>query len=491
MRPLGPTASPLVQLFVRRCVIALAVVVVLSASGVAYAGWFLDDAVRNDLSRTKVQTAATGSGKPENFLVIGSDSRSFVASQTDRDHFGTAAGQAGSRSDTIMIAHIDPAGGGTLLVSFPRDLWVDIPGHGKQKINAAFNHGPQTVIDTIEQNFGVPVNHYLEVDFAGFRNVVNAVGSVPLFFPTIARDLMTGLDVTTPGCQDFDGERALQYVRSRHYEYRTSPTGRWRSDPTADLGRIRRQQYFIRSLAQAAIRRGLNNPLRITGIVHSALRSLTADQGLDAQSLIRLANAMRDTDPGALAMQTIPADVGRSADGQSILRVRDAEAAPLLARLRSTTSGPGAPTTTLPDIPASGITVSVLNGTQVQGAARSALDGLARVGFRRGTAGNSPVALRRTEVRFGTGDRAREKAQVVAAHLGGVGRLVVDDTILDDIVTVVLGDDYRAVGAAGSRPTTPSSSSASTSSTLPANPGRTEGVEVPVTEAGRPVVGCG
>jgi LCP family protein required for cell wall assembly len=469
----------------------MAVLVVLSMSGVAYAGWFIDDAVRNDLSRTKVQTSATTSGRPENFLVIGSDSRSFVSSAVDREHFGSSVAQGGSRSDTIMVAHIDPAGGGTLLVSFPRDLWVTIPGHGQQKINAAFNHGPQTVIDTIEQNFGVPINHYLEVDFDGFRNVVNAVGSVPLFFPTIARDLMTGLDVTTPGCAQFDGERSLQYVRSRHYEYRTSPTSRWRSDPTADLGRIRRQQYFIRSLAQAAIRRGLNNPLRITGIVHSALRSLTADQGLDARSLIRLANALRDTDPGALAMQTIPADIGRSSDGQSILRLRAADAAPLLARLRSTTSGPGAPTSTLPGIPASGITVSVLNGTAVQGAARTALAALTKQGFRAGTAGNSPVALRTTEVRFGSGDRAREKAQVVAAHLGGVGRLVVDDTILDDIVTVVLGDDFRGVSAAGAhlRPTT--TGAASTSSTLPANPGRTEGVQVPVTEAGRPVVGCG
>ena len=480
------------QVYVRRIVVALGVVVSLTASAVLYANWFIDDAVRNDHHRTDVRTVATLSGRPENYLIIGSDSRGFVKTAIDREHFGTAAGNAGQRSDTIMIAHIDPNGRGTLLVSFPRDLWVSIPGHGTAKINAAFNHGPQTVIDTIEQNFHIPINHYLEVDFAGFKNVVDSIGTVDLFFPTIARDLMTGLFVTTPGCNSFDGARALQYVRSRHYEYRITAAGRWHSDPTSDFGRIRRQQYFIRSMAQAAIHRAMSNPLTITSIVHSALRSLTADRALDAGGLVHLANAMRSTDPGAVAMETIPADGARSPDGQDILRVRAADAEPILEQLRSTSSsGPTVSATqSNSSIPPSGVTVRVLNGTTHQGAAAKALDDLARAGFHRDTAGNAPFKLVHTEVRYGTGDRARTKAEVVAAHLGGVGRLIPDDTILDDVVVVALGADFTHVGT-GSAPTTSVTHPSLSSSTLPPNPGHTTGVTVPPTEAGRPLVGCG
>ena len=106
-----------------------------------------------------------------------------------RSTSGAQQSQTGQRSDTIMVAHIDPGKRTGVLVSFPRDLWVPIPGHGTAKINAAFAYGgAQLTIETIEQDFDVPISHYLEVDFAGFRNIVNAIGSVPIYFPTPARD---------------------------------------------------------------------------------------------------------------------------------------------------------------------------------------------------------------------------------------------------------------------------------------------------------------
>jgi LCP family protein required for cell wall assembly len=150
-------------------------------------------------------------------LIIGSDTRAFVDSAADEQHFGDAQGQSGQRSDTIMVAHVDPTTGTGMLVSFPRDLWVDIPGAGKSRINAAFNIGPQRVIETIKQDFDVDINHYLEVNFAGFRDIVSALGSVPLFFPAPARDKKTGLNVPEAGCQNLNGEQAFAYVRSRFY----------------------------------------------------------------------------------------------------------------------------------------------------------------------------------------------------------------------------------------------------------------------------------
>ncbi len=122
-----------------------------------------------------------------NYLLVGSDSRSFVATPQDAQRFGSKT-QSGQRSDTIMVAHIDGGKGTGFLVSFPRDLWVDIPRIGHAKINAAFNAGPQRLIETIEQDFDVPISHYLEVDFSGFRKIVDAIGAIPISFPAPARD---------------------------------------------------------------------------------------------------------------------------------------------------------------------------------------------------------------------------------------------------------------------------------------------------------------
>ena len=179
-----------------------------------------------------------------------------------RNTSATRREQTGERSDTIMVAHIDPDTETGLLVSFPRDLWVEIPGRGEAKLNSAFNDGPQVVVETITQNFGIPINHYLEIDFAGFRNLVNAIGTVPIYFPTPARDFQTGLAIDAAGCHRLDGETALKYARSREYEY-VGEDGDWEKDGTADLGRIRRQQYFIRSLANEAVKSGFRNPLKI------------------------------------------------------------------------------------------------------------------------------------------------------------------------------------------------------------------------------------
>src|SRR6185312_4251670 len=115
----------------------------------------------------------------------------------------------------MMVLHAD--GDASYVVSFPRDLMVNVPTLGSQKINAAFNKGPQLVIDTLQQDFNVPINHYVEVNFKTFEDIVNAVGSVPVFFPYDARDQLSGLGPTPAGgCYHLDGAPALAYVRSRH-----------------------------------------------------------------------------------------------------------------------------------------------------------------------------------------------------------------------------------------------------------------------------------
>lgn len=488
---------------IARFLVALLAVFVFTAGGVGYAFWFANDRVN------KIPVAETGDaidgdvdpGEPANFLIIGSDTRAFVDSDLEEEQFGNAQEQSGQRSDTMMVAHVDPDSGESVLVSFPRDLWVDIPGHGESKLNAAFAlGGPELAIKTIEQNFDLPINHYLEVDFAGFQAIVESIGSVRIFFPTAARDTVTGLQVDTPGCVALEGTQALAYVRSRYYEYRTAE-GEWRADPTADIGRIRRQQYFIRSLMQEAIEKSARDLRKAVQLVDKVVPKLRRDASLSYQDLVGLADAFRGVDAGGVEMLTIPADLDRSADGQSILVVRDDDAAPMLEMLRSFSSGSAPAEPVVPDVDPATVSIAVQNGAGVQGAAGEALAEFVRAGFAGAGATNADRAdYEVTEIRYRSGER--DAALVVQSYLAAGGELAESDDTGGADVVVVLGRDYDGVdapvdsgpggtGSGGTGSGGTGSSVATTATTGVANPGSTPGVTVPVTEAGRPLVGCG
>jgi LCP family protein required for cell wall assembly len=191
-------------------------------------------------------------GQPMNVLFVGSDSRKDI-SKAEQRAFGTERQVGGERSDTIIVLHIDPQQEKAAILSIPRDLLVTIAGTGRQaKINSAFEGGPERLIATIKEALRIEIDHYVEVDFNGFRDVVDSIGGVKVYFPAPARDRYTGLDIRTAGCAHLNGEKALQYVRSRHYRYYES--GRWREDVRQDLGRIERQQDFIRRVMHKAVR---------------------------------------------------------------------------------------------------------------------------------------------------------------------------------------------------------------------------------------------
>ncbi len=119
----------------------------------------------------------------------------------------------GQRSDTIMLLRIDPEDETAHLLSFPRDLYLPLAGdRGSDKINAAYAQGRQVLIDTIQQNFGLAINHYVEIDFIAFRDIVDEIGGVPLYFERPVRDKHTGLSVTEPGCHVLDGRSALHFA---------------------------------------------------------------------------------------------------------------------------------------------------------------------------------------------------------------------------------------------------------------------------------------
>lgn len=314
------------------------VAVALVVAGVSSAGIFvaarstLDEVSRigglEDVLRDRV-------GAVENYLILGSDSRAGAdPSAPDFGGIGTEADVQGQRSDTIMVLRHDRMNGGLALLSIPRDLWVDIPGRGPSRVNAAYSDGPATVVSTLERNLGLPIHHYLEVDFNGFKEVVDAIGGVQVCFDVPTRDLNTGLNIVAPGCPVLDGVQALAYARSRYYEELRD--GAWVRDGTADLGRIARQQRFVDTAVRAAVAEVLADPFRAGEVARAAAAAIAVDAELD---LVGVAGLARPASAAGIATYSLPVR-GETIDGKAVLRLTDA-AGDMLAYFRG--DGPPPP----------------------------------------------------------------------------------------------------------------------------------------------------
>lgn len=454
--------------FGRRYVIALGVTFVLVTGGIVGANQVIDNKL-SEIPRVNGLQLPQGPGKAGNYLLIGSDARDFVESAGQRQAFGTSADSGPPKSDTLMVVHIDPDAKTSLLVSFPRDLLVDIPGRGRGQINAAFNDGPQKVIDTLKANFNIDINHYVEVNFIAFTGIVDAIGKIPVFFPAPARDDYSGLNIATAGCVPLDGTQALEYVRARHLQYYDAQSGQWQdASPRADLDRITRQQNFIRRLAGVASAKAASNPLTAYEVADATIPKLKIDAQLSNDDIFRLVNTFRKVNPNdnsAIEMITLP--VQSAPDGNRVV-VKEPDANQVIARLRNF----GAPTTSdiNPKLLPSQVRVRVLNGSGTQGAAGEALAGLQRYSFAPAGVGNTKQ-LNATEIHYRPGNE--DKGKLVASYLSGVGRLVSDASISDADVVVMLAKDYQGVAApAGAQSTTTStqkkSSSGSSATTKPA-----------------------
>jgi LCP family protein required for cell wall assembly len=243
-----------------------------------------------------------------NFLLLGSDSRTGL-SRSQQEAFGTNKDIGGSqRSDTIMVVHIPPGNQQAVILSFPRDLWVNIPGHGMDKINAAFEggvhgDGPQVVSSTITRLTGLRINHWMYVDLAGFEGVVNALNGVHMCVPSSMYDPLTGLHITHPGCYDFSGQQALAYVRTRHWT--ASPQrGAPECDVIGDFARIGRQQQFLRAIFAKVLSPGEFG--RVAGNVRELLQNFVIDPNLSVADMAYYVSELRGITTGAADFRTVP-----------------------------------------------------------------------------------------------------------------------------------------------------------------------------------------
>lgn len=382
----------------------------------------------------------------ENFLLVGVDSADGLAE--DDPVRSTRSRIGGLRSDTMIIVRVDPSSTRAAMLSLPRDLWVPVAGtSGNDRINTAVQiGGPEALIETVQEYFGIPVNHYVQVDFHGFGTLVDALDGIPLYFPHPVRDLRSGLSVPEAGCITLDARNALGFVRSRAYQEFVN--GRWRTDPTGDLGRIRRQQEFIVEALERAFDRGLRNPVTLDSLIDGVLDSVTIDDTLDGDDIIDLATQFRSFQPANLDIYELPV-VDDTVGGASILRLQSQAAEPILDVFRD--RDPSAITESV-------VRVRVLNGTGEPGQAASTADDLREAGFSiAGTGDAESLGLTRTEIHHPPGSEAA--ADLVARWLVNGAVLVADPDVSD--VTLTTGEDY-----AGLR-TEPVVAEATSSTTLP------------------------
>jgi LCP family protein required for cell wall assembly len=237
-----------------------------------------------------------------NYLLLGSDSRAGL-SAAQLQQFGTnAQAGAGKNADTIMIVHVDPNLKKAIVLSFPRDLWVNIPGHGYGKINSSFQGGPALVAATLHALTGLTINHYLYVNLAGFEGVVSTLGGVEMCVPAEdvntpgghVVDPNTGLDVK-PGCQTLDGLQALAFVRTRYLKCDVA---------SPDFYRITRQQQFMRSVLNKILQP--QELLQAPNLVGPILKNLIRDPQLNPADLVYLVGQLRGISTGAAEFRAVP-----------------------------------------------------------------------------------------------------------------------------------------------------------------------------------------
>jgi len=293
----------------------------------AAAAWGVTSYVNGAVGRVGAGTAGGGYSGPINVLLAGVDVRAGLTREQERKlHVGR---DVSANSDTMMLVHISGDRSRVTVISLPRDSWVDIPGHGMNKINAAFGlGGPRLMVATVEHATGLTINHYIEVGFLGFVKVIDALGGVNVCLRQPVNDPYSGLRLSA-GMHHVNGITALKYARDRH------------SFAASDLARISDQQSLLSSLLSEALSaHTLTDPVRVAVLVRSALGAVRVDQGLD---LAALADQLRGLSLHHVQFLTVPLASANylTPNGQSAVLWNAAAAQRIFASLRADQPLPG------------------------------------------------------------------------------------------------------------------------------------------------------
>jgi LCP family protein required for cell wall assembly len=227
-----------------------------------------------------------------------------------------------------MVVRVNPIDNQAAILSFPRDMWVKQAGSNRSnRINANFEKkNPNRLIRNLKANFGINIDHYINVDFCAFAAIVDAVGGVRVPFTYKAQDKMTGFKVLRARvCYTFQGDHALAYMRSRHYRWFDPKTMKWTSDGTSDWGRISRQQDFMKRVIRKSLEKAKTNPRVASGILNAALKNIITDDNLTPLTILQLGQAMKNFNTETMGSYTMPG-TGQRIDDMSVI-IPDLESA--------------------------------------------------------------------------------------------------------------------------------------------------------------------
>jgi LCP family protein required for cell wall assembly len=403
----GPAhAAPKKKRTTRRKVVwvlgSLLLVVVLIAGAVGGYAWYLNHEIHridlHNLTSSPVKGADAGT---ENILMIGSTSR--CALKVQNPAYGLCSqGVNGVNSDVVMILHLNPANNTLSIMSIPRDLFVpNARSDGANKIDAALYQGPDQLIAAIEEDYGIPIQHFVELNFDSFINIVNALGGIKMYFPEPVYDAYSGLNIQTTGCIALNGTQALQVVRARHLQYKppgvtTTNPAYWPQEAQSDLARIVRDHEFLRVLATAVKAKGLSNPITDQSLISGVVGDLTVDSNFSASDMISLVLGYHGVNVNKAPQLTMPVQVdqfgtyvyqgGSYGDIEFPSEPQDHAAVDQFLGLKAnadTYSGGALPSP-------SSVTVSVMNGTGAYNQATDTAQSLKALGFTIGTIGDTP-----------------------------------------------------------------------------------------------------
>ncbi len=369
-------------------------------------------------------------GDPVNLLLVGVDSSEGLDEddpvRQGRDTEDEARGIV--RPDTILIARLDPATGTVSVVSLPRDLIVEAPGGTPTRINATQTVGGiGSLVETIDTNFSIPINHFMIADFAGFAEVVDIVGGVPVYFPYPTRDLGSGLSIAQAGCWSLTGSESLGYVRARNLEELIDDEWTRLRATSPDLARIERQQEFMVLALEEVLSVGRSDISRINDFIDAGAQAVQLDEQLTPGDMLDLAAAFADYDTSELEISTIPVAAAFSDDGRYLgeALIED-EAGLLIERFQGRRDG----------VRPSEISVEVVSQTDRQ------VEQLAERGFSANLT-DSVEQVARTTVTFDSSDR--DAALLLTRYLDGVPpQLVVED---GSSLRLDVGNDFAGIRA--------------------------------------------
>jgi LCP family protein required for cell wall assembly len=419
----------------------------------------------------------------ENILMVGSTSRCALTVQNAA--YGLCSqGVNGVNSDVIMILHADPSQHRLALLSIPRDLFIpDARSTGPNKIDAGLYQGLSQLVAAIEEDFGIPIQHAVSLNFDQFANVVNALGGINMSFPESVFDAESGLNVQAATCVHLDGTQALQVVRARHLQYdapgtTTSDAEYWPQEAQSDLARINRDHEFLRVLATAVAKKGLGNPLTDLDLINSLKADLTFDQSWSVNDMANLVLDFHSVDINTVPQLTLPVAVVTDPDGSGGSLVYqggsygDVEfpSQSQDEQTIDTVLGIGATTDSMTGNPLpapSSVTVSVMNGTGVYNQAGTTAAALAALGFQTVGVGDTPAVgdVAETVVYYASRSAATEAAaEAVTRSISGSVIMAYDPSQVADgaDVTVVTGTQFTVNAPATSTitPTTTQTSPA-------------------------------